>query len=360
MGEWVKALEAKARIILGQLAEARKLAEEAGLDPEDVAQPYLDLINDLYRDEWQFAQLADEDRTLTFSQREGYDPLPKPLQLGELPDEARTAIWNVLSEHMERSSHDHAIAEIEQNELGLDVLELAYERRLPDPSDVIRHDVHVYHNNRALDELSTKRVDAWMRDRIERGPFNRVFDLIEFILQHDHCPPDFVTGLSDVFRRFQLAYVIDPGPPPTIFPATTAEEGNELRRNLADLGTSGLIGGATHLRNASKCINDGDSAGSVRESIHAVESVARQIDPKASQTLGPALVSLDKRSTLHPTLKVAFNNLYGYTNREQGVRHALLDKAQANVTIDEAVFMLGACASFASYLWRKHKAATAR
>ena len=65
MGEWVKALEAKARIIHSQLAAARKLAEETGLDPDDVAQPYLDLINDLYRDEWQFAQLADEDRTLT-------------------------------------------------------------------------------------------------------------------------------------------------------------------------------------------------------------------------------------------------------------------------------------------------------
>ena len=60
MGKWVKALEAKARIIHGQLAEARKLAVETGLDPDDVAQRYFDLINDLYRDEWQFAQLIDD------------------------------------------------------------------------------------------------------------------------------------------------------------------------------------------------------------------------------------------------------------------------------------------------------------
>ena len=60
MGGWVKALEAKARIIHGQLAEARKLAVEAGLDPDEVSQPYLDLINDLYRDECQFAQLVDD------------------------------------------------------------------------------------------------------------------------------------------------------------------------------------------------------------------------------------------------------------------------------------------------------------
>ena len=60
MSGWVKALEAKARIIHGQLAEARKLAVEAGLDPDEVSQPYLDLINDLYRDECQFAQLVDD------------------------------------------------------------------------------------------------------------------------------------------------------------------------------------------------------------------------------------------------------------------------------------------------------------
>ena len=60
MGSWVKSLEAKARIIHGQLAEARKLAVEAGIDPEGVSQRYLDLINDLYRDEHQFAQLVDD------------------------------------------------------------------------------------------------------------------------------------------------------------------------------------------------------------------------------------------------------------------------------------------------------------
>ena len=60
MGAWLQSLEAKARIIHGQLAEAGKLAAEAGLDPDDVSQPYLDLINDLYRDECQFAQLVDD------------------------------------------------------------------------------------------------------------------------------------------------------------------------------------------------------------------------------------------------------------------------------------------------------------
>ena len=59
MGQWTAALEAKAKILHGQLVEAGRLAKEAGLDPDQVAQPYFDLINDLYRDEWQFAQIVD-------------------------------------------------------------------------------------------------------------------------------------------------------------------------------------------------------------------------------------------------------------------------------------------------------------
>ena len=153
-----------------------------------------------------------------------------------------------------------------------------------------------------------------------------------------------------------LAYAIDTGPPPTILPAVTPEEGRTVVDALRTLRQAGLDGSAAHLRAASACINAGDWPGSVRESIHAVESVARQLDPAAAQTLGPALDSLETRGVLHPALKGAFSKLYGYTSKEQGVRHALLDRANAQVGRDEAVFMLGACAAFASYLWRRHAA----
>ena len=137
-------------------------------------------------------------------------------------------------------------------------------------------------------------------------------------------------------------------------PAVTPEEGGAVVEALQTLRKAGLGGAASHLRNASECINARDWAGSIRESIHAVESVARQLDPDASKTLGPALASIEKRGMLHPALKDAFNKLYGYTSDEQGVRHALLDRPDHNVGMDEALFMLSACGSFASYLWRKH------
>ena len=150
-----------------------------------------------------------------------------------------------------------------------------------------------------------------------------------------------------------LAYTIDESRPPTIFPVATPEEGTALLESLQTLRQAGLAGSSTHLRNAAQNINQQDWAGGVRESIHAVESVARKIDPKASRTLAPALKSIEKHGALHPSLKEAFTSLYGYTSGQQGIRHALLDGPQASVGAEEAVFMLGACASFSSYLWRK-------
>lgn len=59
MGAWTDTVEAKARIIHGQMAAARALALKNSADPAGVERPYLDLLNQLYRDEFLFAQLVD-------------------------------------------------------------------------------------------------------------------------------------------------------------------------------------------------------------------------------------------------------------------------------------------------------------
>ena len=59
MGAWTETVEAKARIIHGQISAARALAERNGYDPDKVEGPYLDLLGRLYRDEYLFGQLVD-------------------------------------------------------------------------------------------------------------------------------------------------------------------------------------------------------------------------------------------------------------------------------------------------------------
>ena len=94
----------------------------------------------------------------------------------------------------------------------------------------------------------------------------------------------------------------------------------------------------------------------MRESIHAVESVARQLDPRGGKSFDDAIKALEDRVRIHPALRKAFGGLYGYTSDEQGIRHSLLDKPESPVGRDEAVFMLGACASFVTFLLSKSRA----
>jgi hypothetical protein len=100
---------------------------------------------------------------------------------------------------------------------------------------------------------------------------------------------------------------------------------------------------------AGKKLAERDWVGSVRDSIHAVEATAISLAP--GDTLGPALTELEKRGKLHGGLKKAFGALYGYTSdKKTGVRHANVFGQDETVDETDALFMLGACASFVSYL----------
>ena len=143
--------------------------------------------------------------------------------------------------------------------------------------------------------------------------------------------------------------------PYQFFPRSNEAQGEATREAIKTIRDGGMEGAETHLRNAAAHINARQFGDSISNSIHAVESVARQIDPESSQTLYPALNSLEKVGLIrHWALKEAFSKLFKYTNDEQGIRHALIDKNSPDVDLDEAMFMFGACASFAAYLVNKH------
>ena len=113
-----------------------------------------------------------------------------------------------------------------------------------------------------------------------------------------------------------------------------------------------MDGAASHLGQAKEHINAQQYADAIADSIHAVESVARAIDPKSS-TLGPALHSLEKAGLLNREFKQALEKLYNYTNAKPGIRHAKRNEEAADVGLEEAMLMFGACASFAAYLTRR-------
>ena len=169
---------------------------------------------------------------------------------------------------------------------------------------------------------------------------------------------DFAKKIKNLFQRYSSAYSLNIQERPYWFSPCMVikEQANAVEQAIEVVHDSGINSAVTHLRQAADHINMEQYADSVADSIHAVESVARTIDPNNGDSLAKALKSLENAGLLkHRALKEAFIKLYGYTSDEEGIRHPLVDQSSADVGLDEAIFMFGACASFAAYLTQKHQ-----
>lgn len=278
----------------------------------------------------------------SFSRRHGYQPLPEAMRLGHLSDEFRIQTWNLV-----RS----ALMAIESYGAG--------GRFFPDSAARSLERVLGRLSARPEDEVNTDYAHtmAFVKKVILQDHFNLVLDLLEFFSNEGPSWRPFAEEVRDLFESAAAPYRFDTSDRPFHFtPRGSKEQGEAIKQAADTLRQAKMDGASAHLRKAAAAMNGGRYAESVGNSIHAVESVARLIDPKAAKTLGPALKSLKDRGVLnHEALKKAFSALYGYSSNEQGIRHALLDKTEADVGLDEAMFMYGACASFAAYLVSKHR-----
>jgi hypothetical protein len=68
-------------------------------------------------------------------------------------------------------------------------------------------------------------------------------------------------------------------------------------------------------------------------------------------------VKLERSAAIHGALRSGFLSIYGYTSDEKGIRHPLLDDPQSKADEADALFMIGACASFVSYMIHKARLA---
>ncbi len=301
---------------------------------------------------------------LTFSQRHGLEPLPQPMQLEELSDDLRREIWNRMRGFLSVFREEKFIGEDTfRDEKIMGFVEYVLGKLFKLPQDEIQSD---YEN-----------VMSQFKKIIEKAKFNKVLDLIEIVANSDS--PDgvtvtgntivqneypmefiiqrneFILAIRDQFNRHAAPYWLDISQRPCqFFPRSCREQGEATQQAIETIRESGMEGASAHLHQAAHHINAKQYADSVESSIEAVESVARRIAPK-SKTLGDALKNLEKKGLLtNSQLKTGFEKIYAYTNSEEGVRHSLVFKDSSDVGLDEAVFMFGACASFAAYLVNKH------
>ena len=285
---------------------------------------------------------------MTFSQREGKAPLPEPMRLGHIPHRFRQDVLVAILRAIEYEAWMLDEFRDKDNEMHSTMTEIL---------GSFQYDVLEKYGHQIVKNYPEKDSDL-CKTCIEKGQYDQVLTLVEYILRHGDCPEDLRNELKVAFDAAPIAYFIEEiDGYPTILPRASLESGKATQQAIKALDDAGMGGATTHLRQAVDHINAGQYADSITDSIHAVESVARRIAPN-SNTLGAALHVLENKGILaNKQLKTGFEKIYAYTNTEEGARHPIVFKDSSDVGLDEAVFMFGACASFAAYLVSKHQQA---
>jgi hypothetical protein len=272
--------------------------------------------------------------SLTFLEAEGLAPLPQQLELRTITRHTRALLWQVVDHLLKETSEIGAHTEY-QWVVGFDWKMITYRW-------------HVEHEHLPSDEH--RNLFSFQHDALKNIIWNKgyadVYELITFILRSPTCPASFPTRISKALEDSRAAYRIRGK---TVFPMASEAEAALLDRAFDSLEAPCFSGSRSHLEAAGGLLSEGDFAGSIREAIHAVESVGKVVEPKAG-TLSDVLKRLDSSGRINPNLKRALNALYDYSSDEQGIRHARVFGPEASVDEADALFMLGACAAFITYL----------
>jgi hypothetical protein len=165
-------------------------------------------------------------------------------------------------------------------------------RYLTEPWSGILKGVHVYHEHRLVDEFSDnfEKAVAHVKRVFEKGSYSEIYGWLQFVIRtyNNH---NFRDRISQILQYTRSPYrIFDKD---VICPIGSDAEAKTASKAFRDLADAQLTGAREHLRNAAAELTQGHFADSVRESIHAVESVARCLEPTGD--LSGALARLETR-----------------------------------------------------------------
>lgn len=197
-------------------------------------------------------------------------------------------------------------------------------------------------------QVANNRAQPIVRDWFFKSDWDLALDFVEFCVNYDDNI--FSNIFNEFLKREMSAYRFVDN---KLVEINSKEEIVEIESAIKN--TDNFTSVKTHLKRAIELYSDRkfpDYRNSIKESISAVESLAKIIVNDNKTTLGQALKEIENKHHIPGSLKTAFSALYGYTSDEGGIRHALLETG-VKVDIEEARFMLIACSAFVNYLISK-------
>jgi hypothetical protein len=273
-----------------------------------------------------------------FSERFGLAPKRAAIQIDSMDDALRVGLWNALLTH-------HFAFVIRGDGYGA-----VSHYPLEELQETCRA-LWLHYFKKPLDTLpkTWEKIYDILRPYFFEAGWNEVYDFVEFIpksFPRDDVNEAFYRDANSVLEREMSAYRFVGGG----IVRVTDESEIEAIESATDLPRKFHVVGE-HLRQALALLSERkspDCRNSIKEAISAVEAMCALITGQQRSDLNAALRALEARVGLHGALKSAFNSLYGFTSDSNGIRHALLE--EADLTFDDAKFMLVTCSAFVNYL----------
>ena len=279
---------------------------------------------------WHVSREQGDDK-MRFSERQGIRPVKVEIQRESMDNDLRVGLWNIFQLFYLDIIDNRRIHNSSLNSF----FQILWMHFFKLPLDTLIDDF----------EITYRQLREWYFS----WTWDQVYDFIDFISNFGPVDHErFRDTCNGVMERELSAYRFVGE---EIAPMTDEQEIQAIEEALASTKSSKLAGVRTHLETALSMLSDRkqpDYRNSIKESISAVESIAKVIsgDPKAD--LYKALKTIEDKIEIHKALKNGFISIYGYTSDEGGIRHAMLD--EPNIDFEDAKYMLVSCTTFINYL----------
>jgi hypothetical protein len=273
-----------------------------------------------------------------FSQRVGAVPTPTNIQIGSMNPDLQNSLWNAIYDRF------HA-----GRTYWYEAAQFAARNHFKVAADGLRSDNDSSHQ--------------WLRGKVLGGQWFEVYDIVEFFAVYIDviCKPkdayrpsyyteqqaQFVAELNVILARELSGYRFIKG---VLAPISDPVEVEAIEKAMQS--PDGGVG--THIRSALSLLGRRpapDYRNSIKESVSAVESAVNTLAGTSEGGVSKAIEVLSAKTEIHPALKAAIKQLYGYSSNEDGIRHAILE--QKDIGYAEASFMLVACSALVNFLAEK-------
>ena len=261
-----------------------------------------------------------------FSERHG---IVKPMSLNpsEMPIGLRNRLWNVTEKYV----NNFGAGDDYNN-----VIKSLWDEFFKEDIGILRYRKHS--GMICIDQIKEKFFEF---------KWNEMYDFLEFLLCTDsYRKNSLIENLNSVFIEERAQYKIIEG---MITPLISGVEAEEVEKAIESKYSSA----SKHIKKALELYRKrpaADYQNSIKESISAIEALARIALNKPNATLGDLVKDLN----IHSAFKEAISKLLGWTSDEDGIRNAD-NRKKLKIDEKEARYMLVQCSALVNYIISKYE-----